>query len=35
MAEHAEIVNEFLLDNIRSNPIGVDELWSTIKKLQN
>ena len=32
LAEHAEMVNNILLSEIKPSPIEVDELWSTIKK---
>ena len=32
MAEHAEEVNEFLINNLRIDQFELDELWTTIKK---
>jgi len=34
LAEHAEMVNNILLSEVKLSPIEVDELWSTIKKKQ-
>ena len=32
LAEHAELVNEFLIHELKLSPIECDELWSFVKK---
>ncbi|HDS59370.1 MAG TPA: hypothetical protein ENN54_03645 [Thermoplasmatales archaeon] len=32
MAEHAELMNEYLIENLGLSPFECDELWSMVKK---
>jgi hypothetical protein len=32
MAEHAEQMNEYLIENLGLSPFECDELWSVVKK---
>ncbi|MDO9538271.1 MAG: hypothetical protein Q7J68_08130 [Thermoplasmata archaeon] len=32
MAEHAEVMNEYLITNLELTPFECDELWSFVKK---